>query len=98
MAHQEASPPHPSALSLGHQGGRRIVGGELCWESSAHAGRGSLHAANTADSGVPPIRVRDSVTIPFVFHPDNRVRNITIMVVSKLPYGLILRANFFRAN
>lgn len=57
---------------------------------------GLLHAANPADIGVPPIRVRGSATIPLVFHPDNRVRNVTVRGVYELPYGLIVTASFFR--
>lgn len=60
-------------------------------------GRGFLHTVNPADSVVPPMRVRGSATIPLVSLPDNRVRNVTVRVISKLPYGLIFEASFFRA-
>lgn len=58
--------------------------------------RGLLHASNSAGSGVPPLLVRGSATVPLVFHPDNRARNVTVEVVSKIPYGLVLGARFYR--
>lgn len=60
--------------------------------------RGLLHAVYHADGGVTPMRVRGSPTIPLVFHPYNRGRNVTVRLACKLPYGLIMGANFVCAH
>lgn len=46
-----------------------------------------LHAVNPAANSVPPMRVRDSSTIPSVFQPETRVRNVNVRVVTKLLHG-----------
>ena len=61
-------------------------------------GRGSLHAANPANRGVPPMRVLGSATIPVVWAPEDKVHNLAVRVVDELPYGLIAGARFFRTN
>lgn len=61
-------------------------------------GRGLLHAANSADSGVLALRMCGSATIPLEFHPDDHDWNVTVRVVRKLPDGLIKEDSFFRAR
>lgn len=53
-------------------------------------GRGLLHAADLTDSGASTVRVRGPATDPLVFHPDNRVRNVTVRVAHKVPSGFIV--------
>ena len=61
-------------------------------------GKGSLHAANPANKGAPPMRILGSAIIPVVWAPDDRVHNIAVRVVDELPYGLIIGARFLRTN
>ena len=64
----------------------------------SRCGKGLLYAANPTDSGVPPMRVTGSTTIPIVFVPEDCVRPVRVRVVHSLPYGFILGASFLRAN
>lgn len=61
-------------------------------------GRGLLQAADTADSDISPMQVRASAMSPLVFHPDNCVRHVTVRVICKFPYGLIIGASDPRAH
>lgn len=71
---------------------------EVVLEKLREQGRGLLHAANPAINGVAPMRVCGFTTIPQVFHPDNRIREVTIRVVRKLSYGLIIGESFTRTH
>lgn len=62
------------------------------------AGKGVLSAANPADSNVPPMNILGSVDLPVVFPPDDHVHIISVRVVDRLPYGLIVGAAFMRKN
>lgn len=55
-------------------------------------GRGYLHAANPLNSGVTPMRIPGTPTIPVVFTPEDYVRPVPVCIVHAVPYGLILGA------
>ena len=59
---------------------------------------GTLHAANPSKNNVPPMSILGSTVIPILFATDNCVRRVVIRVVEDLPYGFILRTEFFRTN
>ena len=73
------------------------MGGKSNTELSSphiHRRNGLLWAANLIQRGVPPLNVVGSCDIPLVFIPEDRVRRMTVRVVTGLPYGLILGAAF----
>lgn len=39
-----------------------------------------------------------STVLPLAFHPDNRIRNVSLCIVRDILYGCVLGAVFFRAN
>lgn len=61
-------------------------------------GRGLLTAANPLDSQVPPMNILGSTHLPLVFPPEDQVHIVTVRVVDRLPYGLIIGAAFFRQH
>lgn len=80
-----------SYVSLRFYEAIRVVGGG---SRSLKKGRGLLHAANPSDRTVPPMKVVGSSTVPFVFAPEERVRNVRDRIVEGLPYGCSLGARY----
>ena len=94
-------------LDTGAGGGNYVSG--TFWESICKwggipnrnidkRGAGVLKAANPETSKVPPMEILGSSTIPIIFPPEDRVRNVSVRVVKGFPYALVLGAAFFHKH
>ena len=59
---------------------------------------GFLFAANPGDSGVPPMRIAGSTSVPVLFKGDSVARDVPLKVVDGLPYAFILGKQFLQRN
>ena len=61
-------------------------------------GDGLLHAANPANSAVPPMEVVGSRLLPLVFAPVDQIFRVKFRVMKGLPDAIILGAAFMKDN
>lgn len=84
----------PGYISLAlWKGLKRLSRGKLDTSTA-----GFLFAANPGNSGVPPMRIEGSTSVPILFKGDSVVRNVPLKVVDGLPYAFILGKQFLQDN